>query len=505
MLNGVLWRSYTIRHLLCWAWHLIADKARNLQVGVGELAGLAELETDIDNEAHCTEEHTAPHAEASTFKEGVSRADAYKQVLEQMKGLMEGQRNWHSPLNPAISTNSPPSPSNLANASSLLWHAYKSLPAPLSEVNWSGFYVLDRTTPSQLILGPFHGQVACQTIAFTRGVCGYAATHKTIQVVNNVEAFPNHIACDGATKSEVVVPLLVDGEVVAVLDVDCAVLSGFDEEDALALYELAELLAKGCDCPDLFCALVNARNAESLNIAISSPFSPLKADSPSPHQYSHASYASTGSSATHSPRSPSPSSAPPQYAYYYAPSPASSASSAAASAQSPPHHRPLRKQPHIQHQESRAQQIKPPHALLQLQPVGRPQQARAGAQPRPRLADEKPVEVLAQVVAAFLDLAQESVEADLVLEAGDARDVAVVGFVLLDGEVGGVEEGGELERGGEVGGGVGGGCLGDDEDGEGEGREDEGQGGKGEVTGCHGCGSDRRWVLGGWVVMSVLF
>ncbi|KFY96360.1 hypothetical protein V500_02499 [Pseudogymnoascus sp. VKM F-4518 (FW-2643)] len=192
-------------------------------------------------------DHTAPHAEASTFKEGVSRADAYKQVLEQMKGLMEGQRNWYSPATPPSTVNSPPPSSNLANASSLLWHAYKSLPAPLSEVNWTGFYVLDRTTPNQLILGPFHGQVACQTIAFTRGVCGYAATHKTIQVVNNVEAFPNHIACDGATKSEVVVPLLVDGEVVAVLDVDCAVLSGFDEEDALALYELAELLAKGCD------------------------------------------------------------------------------------------------------------------------------------------------------------------------------------------------------------------------------------------------------------------
>ncbi|OBT61795.1 hypothetical protein VE03_08773 [Pseudogymnoascus sp. 23342-1-I1] len=194
------------------------------------------------------EEHTAPHAEASTFKEGVSRADAYKQVLEQMKGLMEGQRNWVTlPPQPRHGSQLTTSPSNLANASSLLWHAYKSLPAPLSDVNWTGFYVLDRTTPSQLILGPFHGQVACQTIAFSRGVCGYAATHKTIQVVNNVEAFPNHIACDGATKSEVVVPLLVEGEVVAVLDVDCAVLSGFDEEDALALYELAELLAKGCD------------------------------------------------------------------------------------------------------------------------------------------------------------------------------------------------------------------------------------------------------------------
>ena len=86
-----------------------------------------------------------------------------------------------------------------------------------------------------------------------------------------------------------------------------------------------------------------------------------------------------------------------------------------------------------------------------------------------------------------MDLAQEPVEADLVFEARDARNVAVVGLVLLDGEVGGVEEGGELEGRGEVGGGVGGGCLRDDEDGEGEGREDEGEGGKGEVAGSHGC------------------
>jgi L-methionine (R)-S-oxide reductase len=78
-------------------------------------------------------------------------------------------------------------------------------------------------------------------------VCGYAATHKTIQLVNNVEAFPNHIACDSASKSELVVPILVDDEVKGVIDVDCAVLEGFGEEDAIALYELAELLAKGCD------------------------------------------------------------------------------------------------------------------------------------------------------------------------------------------------------------------------------------------------------------------
>ena len=86
-----------------------------------------------------------------------------------------------------------------------------------------------------------------------------------------------------------------------------------------------------------------------------------------------------------------------------------------------------------------------------------------------------------------MDFAQESVKADLVFEALDARDVAVVGFVLLDGEVRGVEESGELEGRGEVGGGIGGGYLCNDEDGEGEGREDEGEGGKGEVAGSHGC------------------
>ncbi len=129
-----------------------------------------------------------------------------------------------------------------------------------------GFYTIDRSSHRpQLILGPFQGGVACQTIAFTRGVCGYAATHKTIQVVNDVDSFPNHIACDSASKSELVVPIIVckrkipmdetgedeeqeyENKVVGVIDVDCAVQNGFDEEDALFVNELAELLAKGCD------------------------------------------------------------------------------------------------------------------------------------------------------------------------------------------------------------------------------------------------------------------
>jgi L-methionine (R)-S-oxide reductase len=103
--------------------------------------------------------------------------------------------------------------SNLANAASLLWHGYHSLPSPSSAVNWAGFYVLDPAKPNQLILGPFQGQVACQTIAFGRGVCGTAAQKGVTQLIEDVDKFPGHIACDGASKSEIVVPIKQNGKV----------------------------------------------------------------------------------------------------------------------------------------------------------------------------------------------------------------------------------------------------------------------------------------------------
>jgi putative methionine-R-sulfoxide reductase with GAF domain len=106
-------------------------------------------------------------------------------------------------------------PSNFSNTASLLWHAYHSLPGPSSAVNWAGFYFVDPTHPSRLILGPFQGQVACQVIAFGKGVCGAAAQTKTTQLVRDVEKFPGHIACDGASKSEIVVPIVQDGKVCA--------------------------------------------------------------------------------------------------------------------------------------------------------------------------------------------------------------------------------------------------------------------------------------------------
>ncbi|KAF2817703.1 GAF domain-like protein [Mytilinidion resinicola] len=172
------------------------------------------------------------HAEASTFASGLTKKNVYAQVLEHSRGLFDGQRNWVC---------------NLSNASSLLYHALHSLPSPSSAVNWCGFYVLDPTTQSQLLLGPFQGHVACQTIGFGRGVCGTAAATQTTQLVKDVEAFPGHIACDGASKSEIVVPIIQGGKVVAIIDIDCAELDGFDEDDKDALETIAALLAESCD------------------------------------------------------------------------------------------------------------------------------------------------------------------------------------------------------------------------------------------------------------------
>ncbi|GJC79526.1 free methionine-R-sulfoxide reductase [Colletotrichum liriopes] len=175
------------------------------------------------------------HADASNFANGVTKEEAYEQVLLQAEGLFDGQRNWV----------------NLSNAASLLWHAYHSLPSPSTSVNWAGFYVLDPlSTPAKpsLILGPFMGKVACQTIPFGRGVCGAAAATRETQLVPDVDAFPGHIACDGDSKSEVVVPVVAEGgKLVAIIDVDCAVTEGFDEVDRVWLEKLAALLAKSCD------------------------------------------------------------------------------------------------------------------------------------------------------------------------------------------------------------------------------------------------------------------
>ncbi|KYK60344.1 GAF domain nucleotide-binding protein [Drechmeria coniospora] len=201
--------------------------------------------------SHATAQSREVHADASNFTQSVTKADAYEQILLQAEGLFTGQRNWYKS---GVGRTNLARGSNLANAASLLWHAYKSLPAPMQDVNWAGFYVSDPTSPKpRLILGPFQGKVACQTIDFGRGVCGTAAATQETQLVADVDKFPGHIACDSDSRSEIVVPILAekDGrgakEVVAIIDVDCASLLGFDDLDRTYLEKLAELLARSCD------------------------------------------------------------------------------------------------------------------------------------------------------------------------------------------------------------------------------------------------------------------
>lgn len=154
-------------------------------------------------------------------------------MLEQASALFDGQRNWVC---------------NTANTASLLWHCYHSLPEPSNTVNWAGFYVLDPSNASQLILAPFMGKVACQTISFSRGVCGAAARTGETQLVKDVLAHPDHIACDSDSRSEIVVPVRDrEGKVVAVIDVDARVEEAFDEVDREWLERLAKVVGEGCD------------------------------------------------------------------------------------------------------------------------------------------------------------------------------------------------------------------------------------------------------------------
>lgn len=174
------------------------------------------------------------HADLANFT-GSSKAELYDTILLSCQGLFHGQRNWVC---------------NLANTASLLWHGYKSQAQTSQEkVNWTGFYVVNNQVKDELILGPFMGKVACQTIRMGRGVCGTAAAEKKTQVVDDVEQFPGHIACDGETKSEIVVPILnpKTGEILGVIDIDCEELNGFDQVDQQFLEKLAQLLAISCD------------------------------------------------------------------------------------------------------------------------------------------------------------------------------------------------------------------------------------------------------------------
>lgn len=144
-----------------------------------------------------------------------SKSEQYSQLLSQAQGLMHGESSLIA---------------NAANLSALLFNA-------LPDLNWAGFYLYDGT---ELVVGPFQGLPACIRIPLDKGVCGAAASSRKTQVVADVHAFPGHIACDSASQSEIVIPLISShGELIGVLDIDSPVLARFDDDDREGLEAIA--------------------------------------------------------------------------------------------------------------------------------------------------------------------------------------------------------------------------------------------------------------------------
>lgn len=150
----------------------------------------------------------------------------YQSLSEQLQGLLSGERDWLA---------------NTANASALLF-------MEIERINWAGFYFLDEKG-EELVLGPFQGKPACTRITVGKGVCGTAVATGEIQLVEDVHAFPGHIACDAVSNSEIVIPLYVDGRCVGVLDVDSPEFGRFGGEDREGLARFCEVLLECSDAP----------------------------------------------------------------------------------------------------------------------------------------------------------------------------------------------------------------------------------------------------------------
>ena len=146
----------------------------------------------------------------------------YKIMITRLEGLLSSESDWLA---------------NLSNAAALLY-------TNLEDINWAGFYLMKK---EELVLGPFQGKTACTRIKPGKGVCGAAAAEMRIQLVPDVHLFPGHIACDSASNSEIVVPLIKDGTVFGVLDIDSPIKNRFDELDAKYLQLFADKLNKYID------------------------------------------------------------------------------------------------------------------------------------------------------------------------------------------------------------------------------------------------------------------
>jgi len=151
-----------------------------------------------------------------------SRVELYSELHVQARALLKGERDPTA---------------NAANLASLVFHT-------LPDLNWAGFYW---RRGNELVLGPFQGKPACVRIPIGKGVCGTAARDKRTIVVPDVERFPGHIACDGASRSEIVVPVMRDVDVLGVLDLDSPSLARFDADDALGLEELVAIFLLATD------------------------------------------------------------------------------------------------------------------------------------------------------------------------------------------------------------------------------------------------------------------
>jgi len=151
--------------------------------------------------------------------EAADKPVMYRDLASALEGLVAGETD---------------SVANMANAAALLWET-------LPHVIWVGFY---RNIGGELVVGPFQGRPACIRIKFGEGVCGAAAQARQVQRVDDVHAFPGHIACDSASNSEIVVPLIRDGELIGVLDIDSPKTGRFTEEDEAGCVRLGEILSK---------------------------------------------------------------------------------------------------------------------------------------------------------------------------------------------------------------------------------------------------------------------
>jgi L-methionine (R)-S-oxide reductase len=146
---------------------------------------------------------------------------SHHEILQELEGLRTGR--WIT---------------DLANTSALLMSRFE-------DINWVGFYLVDDHEPSILWLGPFQGQPACTMIPFEKGVCGAAARNKKTMRIKNVDEFPGHIVCDSRSKSEVVVPIIVNDKLLGVLDVDSASLNRFSAEDQIFFENVVKTLITG--------------------------------------------------------------------------------------------------------------------------------------------------------------------------------------------------------------------------------------------------------------------